>query len=236
MHDRTGRPSLGIWRLALPATATQFSLTLAHLVDTIFLGRLGPQAIGGAGLVGTLLFNINAIGMGLGLTACMARMVGAGRPEEAALFYRSGLILAAGVGALLVPPLLAVARPLFGLIGTPEVLLEPAEAYYRAIMGFTPFFLLMAALGAAFRATGDSRTPMMAGVAANVLNVALDWLLIFGKLRLSHVLAYGGRLWPQGSRSLSEASSCSFAPPPGPGGGGGPSAHSPSPTCAGSCM
>ena len=131
-----------IFRLAIPAMATQVSLTMTNLVDTIFLGRIGPEAIGGVGLVGNLLFNIHAIGLGfgVGLTACMARMIGAGDTRSAAVFYRTGIVFIGALGLILAPILRLTAHAVLVGIGTPEILIPDAEAYYRVIMVFTPFF------------------------------------------------------------------------------------------------
>jgi putative MATE family efflux protein len=199
---RSGETSLltgstsDIFRLAVPAMATQVSLTLTQLVDMVFLGRIGPAAIGGVGLVANLLFNIHAIGLGfsVGLTACMARMIGAGDDRSAAVFYRTGIVSIAALGVVLAPVLRATAREVLLAIGTPDMLMPDAVAYYRMIMVFVPFLFGMASLSAAFRAAGDARTPMLVGVLINLINVLLDWALIFGHLGFPAMGAAGAAL------------------------------------------
>jgi putative MATE family efflux protein len=185
-----------ILKLALPAIATQVSVTFVHIVDTVFIGRVGVLEIGAVGLMGNLFWNLNFIGEGLavGLTACIARMIGAGRPESCSLFLRSGLLLVGALGLLLFPLVHFSSRWIFAVIQMPGELYPAAGAYFDNLVPFLPAIYLLLAVSAAFRACGDTVTPMIVGIATNLLNVLLDWLLIFGNLGFPNMGVRGAAL------------------------------------------
>jgi len=69
-----------------------------------------------------------------------------------------------------------------------------ASDYMITYLLFLPFVFCMTALEASFRGSGDTRTPMLVGLIINVLNIFLDWVLIFGKFGLSAMGIRGAAL------------------------------------------
>lgn len=175
--------SLTLLRLALPAMATQLSLTLVQLIDTMFIGRLGPLALGASAVTGIIIFNITAVGDGFstGMVATIARMIGEKDRKNAAVFSTTGIAILILLGALMTPLLLLGAPALFRFMQIADDLSQTAWEYYWVFVAFIPAIFGFIALSASFRARGDTRTPMMAGFGLNLVNILLDWLLIFGK-------------------------------------------------------
>ncbi|MCK5198280.1 MAG: MATE family efflux transporter [Spirochaetales bacterium] len=170
-------------KLAIPAMVTQLSMTLVTIVDTIFIGRLGPMALGAAAVTGLIIFNITAVGDGFstGMVATIARMIGEKDEENASIFSTTGIVILIILGLLLTPILLLGAPYIFRFMRLPLDLIDTAWEYYSVFIAFIPSIFAFIAISASFRARGDTRTPMLAGFGMNILNILLDWLLIFGK-------------------------------------------------------
>ncbi len=151
------------------------------LVDIYFVGKLGPGAIAAVGLTGSVIILVFAIVMGLslGTTAIVARRIGEGNPAAASLAAWQSIL--AGVMAA-VPVSLAgyllAPRLLRWMGATPDI---AAGYQYTAVLfaGSITIFLLFLN-NAIFRGAGDAVTAMRALWLANLLNIALDPLLIFG--------------------------------------------------------
>lgn len=176
--------SARILKLALPTIASQISLTLVQVVDLIFVGQLGPLPIAAVGLVGVIFWVIQALGQGwgVGLTACIARMTGMKDVKSTALFFKTGLLTAFSFGFLLVPLLVLLKKNLLLFIQTPADLIFHADTYFTHLVLFLPFIYAFISLNAVFRAKGNAITPMIVGIAVNLLNILLDWVFIFGML------------------------------------------------------
>lgn len=170
-------------KLALPAMITQLSMTLVTIVDTIFIGRLGAMALGAAAITGIIIFNITAVGDGFstGMVATISRMIGEKDKKNAVMFSTTGVVVLIILGVIITPFFLLTAPYLFRFMRLPLDLLDTAWEYYSVFIAFVPAIFAFIAISASFRARGDTRTPMLAGFGMNILNILLDWLLIFGK-------------------------------------------------------
>ncbi|MCK4541352.1 MAG: MATE family efflux transporter [Spirochaetales bacterium] len=173
-----------IIRLAMPVILSQISLTMVQVVDTIFIGRLGHEALGAVSLVITLFWMLQTLGLGFatGITASIARMIGKGDEKSASLFFRSGTAGITLLGLFCVPPLFFFHNQIFTLIRMPEDLFHPASLYFTTLIFFLPVLYMLTSTEAAFRASGDTKTPMVISFFMNGLNILLNWLLIFGNL------------------------------------------------------
>ncbi|MBI9107472.1 MAG: MATE family efflux transporter [Spirochaetales bacterium] len=169
--------------LAFPAMVTQLSATMVQIVDTIFIGQISPLALAAAAITGIIIFNITAVGDGFstGLVATVSRMIGGGDRKNASVFATTGIVVLTLTGALFVPILLAGAGVLFKILQIPSELEVTAWEYYSVFISFVPAIFAFEALSATFRARGDTKTPMIVGFGINIVNIFLDWLLIFGK-------------------------------------------------------
>ncbi len=181
-EDYTKGPlSRAIVLLALPMMLELVMESTFGVVDIYFVGRLGPAAVATVGLTASLIILVFAIVMGLsmGTTAMVSRRIGEGRVEEASITAWQSIL--AGVfgavpvslcGVLLAPSLLR------WMGGTPAIV----DGYaYTAILfaGSVTIFLLFLN-NAIFRGAGDATVAMRALWFANLINIALDPLLIFG--------------------------------------------------------
>ena len=167
--------------LAVPLAAQQMGLMLLGLVDTAILGRYSTDALAGGGVANSLVFGISCIGMGIvmGLDALVPQAIGGGRRGEARWLLADGLRVAILVGLPL--SLLVAATPLLlPLAGVEPGVARQAELYVWTRSFGVALFLVQVTLRSFLQAFGVTRPLIVAVVAGNLVNAALDWALVFG--------------------------------------------------------
>jgi len=186
------RPMLS---LAWPVVVAELGWMAMGIVDTIMVGRISPEAIGAVGLGSTLFVALAIFGMGLllGLDTLVSQCYGAGSIAECHRWLLQGLYLAVMVAA----PVMAGAWELVRVM--PAWGLHPAVvamcAPYLSIVSWSTLPLLVyAALRRYLQAMNLVRPVMIALVTANLLNAAINWVLIFGHLGFP-ALGTAGAAW-----------------------------------------
>jgi putative MATE family efflux protein len=174
------RPS--IWQLAFPSILGNLSFTMVGLVQTKFIGDLGPQALAAVGAGQRVFFAMQAVLMAVsaGTTALVARAWGAGDYREASRVTMASLVLA-GVMSLVVTVLGYFFAPaVAGVFGLDAATLAMAAENIRWLCLFNVAFAVNFILSAALRASGDAWTPLWISGGVNVLNIPLLYLFVFG--------------------------------------------------------
>lgn len=176
----SARPLRELSRLAWPIAVSMLSYSVMTIVDTAFVGRLGAAALAGVGLAGVLCFALLVFGIGLlrAVKVLVSQAVGAGRPGEIDDLLGAGLGIALvfGVAAAALAQLVALVVPV--LAASPEAG-GFAATYLRIRLLGAPAVLIYVAVREARYGVGDARTPMVATIAANVANIALDYTFLF---------------------------------------------------------
>jgi MATE family multidrug resistance protein len=172
---------LPMLRLALPVITAELGWMTMGVVDTLMVGPLGAAALGGTGIGSTLFIAIGIFGMGLllGLDTTVSQAFGAGRRDECDRWLVAGLWLAALATVPLAGGLWLVdlALPAFGF--HPDVLVH-VEAYFPIVSISLPPLLLYAALRRYLQSLSRVGAIAFALVSANLVNVAVNWVLIYG--------------------------------------------------------
>ena len=185
-----------ILHLGVPGATAALLQAAFLIVDTFWLGRVGPVAIAAASTAGFVMWLAQTLGEGLasGAGSVLAQAVGRSDTGQAGRAAAAGLGLAV-LGSLATSGVgLVLAAPCFEFMGTAPDVTAAGLAYMRIILAGMPAYFVFAWISAAFRATGDARTPLaLLGVAASV-NVLLDPLLIFGVGPLPRLGAAGAAL------------------------------------------
>ena len=171
-----------ILALAIPAIGTLVADPLLGLVDTAVAGRIGTAELGALGLAVAILATVSWVFNFLvyGTTATVARAIGAGDHEAAGRRVAHAGVVAAAIGVVVAAVIAASAEPLVRAFGAVEELVHPAVSYLRIRAVGVPFLLLAYVGHGAFRGVSDTRTPLVIVVVANVINGALDAVLVFG--------------------------------------------------------
>lgn len=152
------------------------------LIDLFWVGRLGSNAVAALALSGTVLMLLFPVLMGIatGTVALVARAVGAGDTRAASLLAAQSLGIAMLTGLLLGGLCLPLLAPLCRLLHAAPVVTELALPYLRiSLYGLFSMCLLFIG-NSALQGAGNTVAPMIAMLLANLLNLGLDPLLIFG--------------------------------------------------------
>ena len=172
------------------------AMTLATFVETVYLGRVGTEAIAAVTFAFPILMAIGAAtrGIGIGIGALLARAIGAGDRERAAFLTTHGLLLVLAFNIACSVLLVAFAQPLFQLLGARDAVLDLVVAYIRiSAIGYPLFGLSMVGTGL-MRAIGDPVYPGIVITAGSVLQVLIGPFLIFGWMGLPP-LGVEGAAW-----------------------------------------
>lgn len=169
--------------IAAPAVIELILTSLTQLVDTVMVGHLGAYAISAVGLTGQPRFILLAvfIALNVGSTALVARFRGQGDKKSAELVTAQALLLTLVIAAILTIPGIAFARAMVVFMGAGSDTVEAATVYFRIMMlGFIPTALPIT-ISALLRGVGDTKIAMRYNITANVINIVLNYLLIYGK-------------------------------------------------------
>jgi putative MATE family efflux protein len=185
-----------IWALAWPVILTFLLESLVGLVDTLMVGRLGAEAVAAVG-VGAQILSAVSVAMtavGTGTLALVARHIGAREPAEANQVLRQSVIAAFGLSVVAIVPVIVFAFDCVALFGVDEGVIAQGGAFVQLVMLSIPQSAILFVIGSGLRGAGDTRTPLLIGVIVNVLNVAGNYVLIFGKLGLPALGVRGSAL------------------------------------------
>ncbi len=196
-----------ILRLALPAVAENVLATATQMADMIMVGRLGASAIAGVGLSNQPLFFIQGLfmGIGVGTTAVVARLYGAGRRSEADHVAQQSLIFTFLLSAVLCSIWYAFVPQVISFMGAKDDAIPLAISYMRTIVPGLFLLTLNIAMSSALRGAGDTRSPMIANTTINVINIFGNYVLIFGHLGLPAMGVTGAALSTTISRGIGTA-------------------------------
>lgn len=181
---RRRRGAVG-WRtvagLSWPIAVQMLSYTAMGLVDTLFVGWFGTDALAAVGMGAVCAHLVSSGGIGLlsGTRVAVSQHHGAQRGAAARDAAWAGLRLAAGLG-LVVPLAVPLLGPSLALLGAEGAVFDGAVAWTRIRVFAVPFLFTTVALSAWCQGRGDTRTPMIATLVANAANIVLDPLLAFG--------------------------------------------------------
>lgn len=171
-----------ILALSFP-TMIAFALqTSFNIIDTIFVGRLGADAIAAVSIVFPVVILMIALGSGTGIGASslVARYLGGKKVREAGRVAEHALLIALSFSVFFGILGWFFAKPLFILIGATPSVLSLALTYSQWIFGFGGFIFIFITMSNILRGEGDAKTPMKYMIVSVILNAILDPLLIFG--------------------------------------------------------
>ncbi|PLW94340.1 MAG: MATE family efflux transporter [Marinilabiliales bacterium] len=168
--------------LAIPMVLEMFMESLFAIMDIYFVSQLGSEAVAIVGLTESISTVIYAIGIGIAVaaTAMISRRIGEKRPIRASLAAFQ-VILATTIMSLPIALTgLLFPENLLLIMGASEQSASDMHMYTMLIMVSAPIIMILFAANAIFRSAGNAVTAMKVLIFANVLNIILDPILIFG--------------------------------------------------------
>ncbi|MGF1465736.1 MAG: MATE family efflux transporter [Sandaracinaceae bacterium] len=177
----TGTPSRELMRLAWPIAVSSLSYSVMTVVDTLFVGQLGASALAGVSLGGVATFTLVVFGFGLlrAVKIKVSHAVGAGRRHESRGWLDAGVICGLGLGLAMAALGPALGSGLRALLESATAA-RSADTYVTIRLLSAPVMMLFVAIREHRYGIGDSRSPMVATLLANGVNIGLDAILIFG--------------------------------------------------------
>lgn len=177
----TGRPLWRILVFALPLVLGTVFQQLYSFADTVIVGRcLGTDALAAVGSTYSLNFLILGFIQGacVGFGIPVAEAFGAKNRGDLHRYLANGAWLCVAISVVFTILTTLLAAPLLQLIHTPDDIFADAVKYIRVIFLGIPATVLYNYASSVLRAMGDSQHPFYFLLAASVLNIGLDYLLI----------------------------------------------------------
>ena len=171
-----------IWVLACPLILGNILQSAFHVVDMIWVGRLGPEAIASVAMSGVVLMVIITLIMGVsaGTHALVARFIGAKKYEKVENVAMQSLIIGTILSIIMAAGGLVFARQILQVLGAKSLILQLGSDYLKIILNGGLVMVYLFLVNTIFCASGDVLTPTLIMIGATVLNVILDPLMIFG--------------------------------------------------------
>ncbi len=170
-----------VFTLAWPTMLEQLMQTAVQYVDTAMVGRLGTQATAAVGATSTVNWLVGSTisAVGVGFLSFISQKMGAGEQEKARKASGQAVLAVLVLGVLFT----AVTLSLSGMVPVwmqVERDIQGLAAQYFFIL-YSPMLLRTATIifGTVLRSVGDSKTPMQVGLLVNIVNVILNYLMIF---------------------------------------------------------
>ncbi len=172
-------------KLAIPATIAGIAEPLLSITDTAIVGNIpvdGLESLAAAGIVGSFLSMLIWI---LGQTrsaisAIISQYLGAGKVEEVQSLPAQAIFLNIGLSILVLISTIFIVDDIFRLLNASGKILEYCISYYSIRVWGFPLTLFVFAVMGIFRGLQNTFWPMMIAIVGAVLNVALDFALVYG--------------------------------------------------------
>ncbi|MGB5507804.1 MATE family efflux transporter [Robiginitalea sp.] len=170
-------------RLASPVILGMLGHSFVAFADNIMVGQLGTAELAAVSLGNSFVFIAMSLGIGFStaITPLVAEAEGAGDSMEARGVLQNGLVLCTVLGVVLFG-LVLLGKPLMYLMDQPEEVVVLAGPYLDLVAFSLIPLIIFQALKQFSEGLSRTRYPMYATILANVINVVLNYLLIFGSL------------------------------------------------------
>ena len=177
-----GKVDTVIFLLAVPMIAEMLMESIFALVDIIFVSMISVEAVAVVGLTESTLTIIYSLGFGLsmGATALVARRVGEKDPKGAAEAGMQAIYLGLGLATIISLIGMFYSKDILILMGATDSMVETGKGYIQWMLCGNFAILLLFLINGIFRGAGDAGIAMRSLMLANLINIILDPLFIFG--------------------------------------------------------
>ena len=170
-------------KIALPVMFAQLGQAIVMLADTVMVGHLGTVELAAVSF-GSSVFMIGflfALGLSIGATPLIGKEYAAGEHRRSAIIFQNSILFDIGV-SLVLGGIMWVVSFFMDRMGQPDEVWPLAQEYFRISVYTLPFVLLFQSFRQFMEGIGNTKYAMVITLVGNILNIFLNWVLIFGKL------------------------------------------------------
>ncbi len=182
--ERLGSAPLGrlLLKLSLPSIAGMITMSLYNIVDTFWVARLGHEAIAALTIVFPyqILFIAAGVGTGVGIGALVSRRFGENNIEATNHVAGQIFFLSVFWGVLFMVAGVFFSKSILTAFGATPDIMEYGTQYLVIISYGAPLIIFVLVVSSLIRGSGDAVKPMIIMIAASVINIILDPVLIIG--------------------------------------------------------
>ena len=173
------------FQLAYPVVIGQLGIVMMGVVDSLMVGQLGAAPLAAASLGNGMAFIVMIIGIGISMavTPLVAIAVGAGKYEDCGIYFRQSLLVNSVI-SIITAVIIYFAADLIQYFDQPKEVQNQAISYVRIIGLSSIPLLLFQSYKQFIEGLSVMRPAMIISLIANIVNVFVNWLLIFGNLGL----------------------------------------------------
>ncbi len=190
-------------RLAYPIVLSGLGLSIVQFFDTLMVGQVNKDSLAGVAFASAIIIVFLVCGQGIGMaqTPLVGQSFARGETKRVAIIFQNALLQNIIIGVIIVAILLCL-LPLLPYFGQDAKVIEYARPYFIA----TALSLLPAQIFLGFRhfmeGVGNTKVTMVIIISANILNIILNYIFIFGKLGCPQMGAFGAGLSTLIARTL----------------------------------
>ncbi len=182
--DMTRGPLLGkVVRLAWPMVVTGLLHITVSIADVVMVGKLGSDAIAAVGFSRGIIFILVSMvtAVATGMQVLVAQFRGAGDRAGMEDTVRQGLLLSVPLSVLVISPVGVLASgAMMRALGATEPVLAAGVPYLQCLFAGLLLLVLSYVLVAALQGAGDTITPLKLLLLGNIVNIAANYVCIFG--------------------------------------------------------
>ncbi|TKG95907.1 MATE family efflux transporter [Puteibacter caeruleilacunae] len=169
--------------IAIPVMLSQAGQVMVQLADNMMVGHVGTVELAAASFAGSVFINGLIFGMGFtfGLTPLVGKAIGKNNFGEAGKLFKNGIFSNMVLAVVLTVLMFAVSF-FMDRMGQPEEVVRQAIPYYLVLVASMVPFLLFFSFKQFAEGLGNTKTAMYITLFANVINIGLNYVLIYGKL------------------------------------------------------
>ncbi len=171
-----------IFLLAVPMVLEMFGESMFAIFDIFYVSKLGADAVAVVGITESLITIIYAIGIGFSMAtgAVVARRVGEKKPVDAAKAGFQAILTGIVISLIIAVPGAVFAKDILLMMGLSAEIAAEYYTYTAIIFGSNITIMLIFIINSIFRSAGDATRSMQVLWFANIINIILDPILIFG--------------------------------------------------------
>lgn len=190
-------------RLAYPIVLSGLGLSIVQFFDTLMVGQVNKESLAGVAFASAIIIIFLVCGQGIGMaqTPLVGQSYARGETKRVAIIFQNAILQNIIIGIGIVAVLMCL-LPLLPYFGQDVEVIRLAKPYFIA----TALSLLPAQIFLAFRhfmeGVGNTKVTMVIIISANILNIILNYIFIFGKLGCPEMGAFGAGLATLIARTL----------------------------------